>query len=1834
MNSPAFASIFRRVAALAAFALVALLGLGASAAFGLTGTATTLPGTPAGATLATGSAAFTFTWTGGSQGAGSDPGEYFEITFPAGFDVSGVTGATLNGFGVGATATTSVSGQIVTVQRGNNGNSIAPGTAGLGITLTGGITNPTVVQTLTNAISIVGWANAGPGRQEQDSGYAATANIVCPTTPPCPLIANSYTPASLVAGASTNVAINFTLQQAMTNDGQLLFTFPTTFDLQGVTGASSAELTTGFAGNGVGAATIDNVAHTVLLELDQAGTAPAAGAKTVTLMGVANPGVSGASGTLGVAVKTAGGTAMDTGTASGVTLTPGALSSTSVTPATLLPQDTPNVTVAFTSANPIPADGKVRVTFPAGFDVSGAAFASATGIDGTATASVSGQTVTITRSNDGTASAAGAKTVVLSGIVNPATTGTTGTFALATELNDATLIDQGTAAAVTIATGALTSASVTPASLLPQTPTSTSVAFTTADPLPANGAVVVTFPAGFNVAGATFTSFSGITGTGTVSVSGQTVTVTRSGGSSSAAGAKTLVLGGIITPATTGATGTFSLATARSTGVQIDTGSAAAVTIATGSLSATSVTPASLVAGAVGDVTIALTTSNVVPADGAVTVMFPAGFVVGGVGPTASFGGTVPFDGAASVTALGQMVTITRTGGTSTAAGAKTITIHNVQNPGVSGATGTFALATTRSTGVQIDTGSASAVSITPGVLASPAVNPASLVAGANGSVVVSLTTVNPVAADGKITIDFPSGFDVSSVAATATYGGAVPFSGTNTVTTSGQLVTVTRTGGSTTLAGPKTITLGGIRNPQVPGATGTFALATKTAGNASLDTATASAVTITPGAITAGAVVPASTVAGATGNVAVSLTTANPLANNGKIRVVFPAGFDVSGVGASASYGGSVPFDGTNTVAASGQTVTITRTGGTTTAAGAKIVTLTGIKNPEVSGVTAAYTLSTTTAGAVTIDTGSANGTTITAGALTGVSLTPDNLMVSRYATDSIVFTTANPVPANGKVSITFGPEFDPNDFGTITAVSGMDGTLTGSVTGQTLTLTRGGGATTTAGGVTVTITVANIQNPAAVGLGPTSTITTRDSAGVAIDRGTAPGQTFLAGDLTAVTVTPASLDVNALGNVVVAFTTTDTVPANGKVAIDFPAGFNVSGVGSTAVFGGPTAFNGDNTVSVQGNEVTVARSGNGTDIGAGAKTITLTGIRNPGYAGLTQSFNVVTTEANDNVLDSGGAPGVTIVPGAITAASVNPNTTAAGTGGPITINLTTQNAVPNDGQIVVTFPAGFDLSSVLPTAQFGGAVPFTGSNTVSVSGQVVTITRSGDGTTTGPGAKTITLGNITNQQVTGTTGDFTIATKYVSDVTAYTIDSGSASGITITPGLLSSDLVTPANLTAGGTGDVVVAFSTLNPVPATGKVTIAFPAGFDVSNVGPVATFGGAMPFDGNGTVTVNGQVVTVTRSGGSTSVLGGKTVNLTGITSPVVSGTSPTFTITTRTAADVNIDQGTAAGVQVAAGAATQLLVILPGQTQAPGTATGRTGDPVMQVMGQVTTVNVVATDAHFNTSPSAAGPVTLTSTDGAATLPGAFPLSGGTATVNVTNGTNGVSVLIASATGLASGSSAPYAVSASADAMSLTSPSNTLVPLINGVSSSSKPGATASCYPGTWSNASGPYTYSWYRDGALISGATSTSYTLQAADTGLGLVCKVTASNAAGSTTAASASVAVPPLRPTLVSKTVWFSGPSSTVTLRYPAAGAASAQVIRSERSGKKIIGYIRARRVPSGSVKMTVILNSRGIAMLSSARSLTTQLFVSYDPTVGGAGQTALNLTIKAARSF
>ena len=81
----------------------------------------------------------------------------------------------------------------------------------------------------------------------------------------------------------------------------------------------------------------------------------------------------------------------------------------------------------------------------------------------------------------------------------------------------------------------------------------------------------------------------------------------------------------------------------------------------------------------------------------------------------------------------------------------------------------------------------------------------------------------------------------------------------------------------------------------------------------------------------------------------------------------------------------------------------------------------------------------------------------------------------------------------------------------------------------------------------------------------------------------------------------------------------------------------------------------------------------------------------------------------------------------------------------------------------------------------------------------------------------------------------------------------------------------------------------------------------------------------------------------------------------------------------------------------------------------------------------------------------------------------------------------------------------------------SPVNSTAPAISG---SPVVGNQLTCSQGTWSNSPTSYAYRWVRNGTDIPGATSNTYTVQAADFNVSLTCRVTATNAAGSASATS------------------------------------------------------------------------------------------------------------------
>src|SRR5260370_20670639 len=112
-----------------------------------------------------------------------------------------------------------------------------------------------------------------------------------------------------------------------------------------------------------------------------------------------------------------------------------------------------------------------------------------------------------------------------------------------------------------------------------------------------------------------------------------------------------------------------------------------------------------------------------------------------------------------------------------------------------------------------------------------------------------------------------------------------------------------------------------------------------------------------------------------------------------------------------------------------------------------------------------------------------------------------------------------------------------------------------------------------------------------------------------------------------------------------------------------------------------------------------------------------------------------------------------------------------------------------------------------------------------------------------------------------------------------------------------------------------------------------------------------------------------------------------------------------------AGVILTAATSSNVTVTTTAIAKLQLLMPGETAAPGTLTGKTGLPTAQTAGTSFNVIVNAVDANWNVV-STNDTVTLAASDLNAVLPGNTPLVNGTKTVSVTLKTAGSATLTAS------------------------------------------------------------------------------------------------------------------------------------------------------------------------------------------------------------------------------
>src|SRR2546426_1615312 len=137
-------------------------------------------------------------------------------------------------------------------------------------------------------------------------------------------------------------------------------------------------------------------------------------------------------------------------------------------------------------------------------------------------------------------------------------------------------------------------------------------------------------------------------------------------------------------------------------------------------------------------------------------------------------------------------------------------------------------------------------------------------------------------------------------------------------------------------------------------------------------------------------------------------------------------------------------------------------------------------------------------------------------------------------------------------------------------------------------------------------------------------------------------------------------------------------------------------------------------------------------------------------------------------------------------------------------------------------------------------------------------------------------------------------------------------------------------------------------------------------------------------------------------------------------LVSG-SKTFNVTLKTAGSATVtatdlDDGsktanTSPSITVNVGALAKLQLLVPGETAAPGTATGKTGTPSGQTAGTAFNVTVRSVDANWNLV-STNDTVAISSSDANAALPANAPLASGTLALSVTLKTAGSATVTAS------------------------------------------------------------------------------------------------------------------------------------------------------------------------------------------------------------------------------
>lgn len=675
----------------------------------------------------------------------------------------------------------------------------------------------------------------------------------------------------------------------------------------------------------------------------------------------------------------------------------------------------------------------------------------------------------------------------------------------------------------------------------------------------------------------------------------------------------------------------------------------------------------------------------------------------------------------------------------------------------------------------------------------------------------------------------------------------------------------------------------------QYSGPTRPYIVSTVDAYGRVMDQATIPGSVLLPNMLLNAAVVPRSTLAGAVTFVQAIFTLSNPLPADGEIEVEFPMEVNLDSVQVTVTNAGvvvppmavtdSAGINGSMLVHVVGQSVFLTRdgTGGVVAAGSTVMMEFYGVKNQQVSGLGGVYAIRTKLHTGAVIDADEqVTPTMFTIPNLINASVMLGSDTAGAIDTVEIVFTTANPIPADGRVRFTLPEEYVLLEPLSAVWAFGADGLLTAIIDDDGSVLLSRDGEMVIPQDTRMMVRLSTVTNVPRSGSSLAFQLCTMthdfrvmdcvapDCAGC--ENASAPIQphTMLPAQLIDATVEPGRL-VTGYNGLTVRMKVVNRLPANGALQIDIPSTFavltpgaSVSGLQVTpsecpqqdnplmnSALPVSPAMNSPASPDLASIVVIMETVNASMDMNASIRlTITsssgqlaldrgstlrldLMNVGSPEFVGPSGTFRLTTLTEDGIVIDRDWAvPSVDIGVGQLLDTSVEQSSLIAGSVVTLVVKLRTEfNAMDEGSTIDVVLPPSYSPYWMDTTYRLDSSAGMMTGNLSFADGGTrlrlkVPSRISGD--------LVLNLYNIRAQNFSGPTGVFQVQTWTPSDV-LMDQDVG-VPGFVMRTAALSQARISMVDSTAGTRSRMLVEFIPANPLPADCRIAVVLPAGFHV--------------------------------------------------------------------------------------------------------------------------------------------------------------------------------------------------------------------------------------------------------------------------------------------------------------------------------------------------------------------------------------------------------------------